>query len=54
MWDWPVYCDPKIVEEIAQCELPDNSDGMKRERRSHYSPAISTVAESSIWFFALL
>jgi len=54
MWDWPVYYEPELVEESALFELPDNGDGMKQERRSHYSPASFTVGESGIWFFSLL
>ncbi len=54
MWDWPVYYEPELVEENALFELPDNDDGMKQERRSHYSPASFTVGESGIWFFSLL
>ncbi len=54
MWDWPVYYEPELVEESALFELPDNGDGMKREQRSHCSPASFTVGESGIWFFSLL
>ena len=54
MWGWPVYYDPELIEESALFELPDEDNGMKRERQTHDSPASFTVGESGIWFFSLL
>ena len=54
MWGWPVHYEPELIEENALFELPDEGNGMKRERRRHDSPASFTVGESGIWFFSLL
>ena len=54
MWGWPVHYEPELIEENALFELPDEDNGMKRERRRHDSPASFTVGESGIWFFSLL
>ena len=48
-WGWPVHYEPEIIEERALFERPNEGNGMKKERRSHYSPASFTVSESGIW-----
>ncbi len=54
MWGWSVHYEPELIEESARFELPDENNGMKQERRRHFSPASFTVGESGIWFFSLL